>query len=166
MKYKNVDMDVMCSTGQRRRCVCEREREKKGWVWGDCLWIADNEWWKLSRGYRPWALLQGLGNTPVSHALWDASLGGHRSEWVLSSPGYTEGPRGASPGSGCSRAGLAGISIRDTRGRKQSAHIPLCSSILIQHSGKMNEERKMAHYVGIVHTCWETEWLDFMNCSL
>lgn len=36
----------------------------------------------------------GLGKVPVSRAPRDAGLTGHRSEWVLSSPGYTADPRG------------------------------------------------------------------------
>lgn len=47
-------------------------------------------------GAEPWAMLQGLGNTAVFHALLDASLGGHRSEWVPFSPGYAAGSPGES----------------------------------------------------------------------
>lgn len=36
----------------------------------------------------------GLGHVPFFRAPRDAGLAGHRSEWVLSSPGYTADPRG------------------------------------------------------------------------
>lgn len=52
-------------------------------------------------------------------------FGGHRSEWVLFSPGYAAGaPRGESTGCGDSIVGLAGISIRDMSGEKtKSLHL-------------------------------------------
>lgn len=44
-----------------------------------------------------------------------------------------------------------------TWGEEKQSPYSLCSSVLIQHSGKMDKGRKMAHYVRTAHTCGRAE---------